>query len=94
MRFITANPEISTGQVSDTVGISNGSAIYVLTTFISKGLIKLDNFKNRALEKSLLTQKFIKHTRKKFEVLKTEIQALEEEAAIASEVTPVQRGEK
>ena len=31
MRFISVNPEMSTLQVANEVGISNGSAYYILT---------------------------------------------------------------
>jgi len=34
MRLISQNPEMSTRQVADEVGISNGSAYYVLTALV------------------------------------------------------------
>jgi EPS-associated MarR family transcriptional regulator len=46
MRLISAKPEMSTRQVADEVGISNGSAYYVLTALVEKGFVKLGNFKN------------------------------------------------
>ena len=46
MRLISDNPEISTRRIADKVGISNGSAYYVITALIEKGFIKLENFKN------------------------------------------------
>ena len=93
---------MSTRQVADEVGISNGSAYYVLTAFIEKGFVKLGNFKNNPRkgqysylltpkgirEKSLLTHSFIKRKREEFEVLKSEIKALEEEAGIIVKRTP------
>ena len=99
---------MSTRQVADEVGISNGSAYYVLTAFIEKGFVKLGNFKNNPRkgqysylltpkgirEKSLLTHSFIKRKREEFEVLKSEIKALEEEAGIAVEATPGSSGGK
>ena len=45
MRLISQNPEMSTRQVADEVGISNGSAYYVLTALVEKGFVKLGNFK-------------------------------------------------
>ena len=45
MRLISEIPEMSSRQVADAVGISNGSAYYVLTALVEKGLVKLENFK-------------------------------------------------
>ena len=98
MRLIYANPEMSTRQVAQEVGISNGSAYYVVTALVEKGFVKLGNFKNSSRkgqyaylltpkgirEKSLLTHSFIERKRKEFEVLRAEIQALEEEAGLAA----------
>ena len=97
MRLIYANPEMSTRQVAQEVGISNGSAYYVVTALVEKGFVKLGNFKNSSRkgqyaylltpkgirEKSLLTHSFIERKREEFEVLRAEIQALEEEAGLA-----------
>jgi EPS-associated MarR family transcriptional regulator len=108
MRLIAQNPEMSTRQVADEVGISNGSAYYVLTALVEKGFVKLGNFKNNPhkgqyaylltpkgiREKSLLTHSFIERKRAEFEVLKAEIKALEEEAGLAAVVAPVPRGGK
>ena len=96
MRIISQNPEVSTRQVADDVGISNGSAYYVLTALIEKGMVKLGNFKKNPRkgqytylltpkgirEKSLLTHSFIERKRQEFKDLKTEIKALEEEAGL------------
>jgi EPS-associated MarR family transcriptional regulator len=108
MRLISQSPEMSTRQVADKVGISNGSAYYVLTAFVEKGLVKFGNFKKNSRKgryaylltpkgirvKSLLTHIFIDRKRKEFEVLKSEIKALEEEAGLAAEATPAPRGGK
>ena len=108
MRLISVNPEMSTRQVAEEVGISNGSAYYVLTALVGKGFVKLSNFKNNPRkgqyaylltpkgirEKSLLTHSFIERKRQEFEDLKVEIQALEHEAGLASEAVPAPRGKK
>ncbi len=89
-------PEMSSRQVADAVGISNGSAYYVLTALVEKGLVKLENFKKNPKkgryaylltpkgirEKSLLTHNFIERKRQEYRDLKTEIEALEEEAGL------------
>ena len=99
---------MSTRQVADEVGISNGSAYYVLTALVEKGFVKLGNFKNNPRkgryaylltpkglrEKSLLTHRFIKRKRQEFEELRVEIEALTEEAGFAGEAILAPRGEK
>ena len=106
--MILQNPEMSTRQVADEVGISNGTAYYVLTALVEKGFVKLSNFRKNPRkgqyaylltpkgirEKPLLTHNFIERKREEFEVLKAEINALEEEVGLAAETTPVPRGDK
>ena len=106
MRLISQNPEMSTRQVADEIGISNGSAYYVLTALVEKGFVKLSNFKKNPRkgqyaylltpkgirEKSLLTHSFIERKREEFEALKEEIRALEKEAGLAFGSTPSPRG--
>ena len=106
MRLISQNPEMSTRQVADEVGISNGSAYYVLTALVEKGFVKLSNFKKNPRkgqyaylltpkgirEKSVLTHRFIERKREEFEALKEEIRALEKEAGLAFGSTPSPKG--
>ena len=96
MRLISEHPDMSTRQIADAVGVSNGSAYYVLTALVDKGFVKLDNFRknNRKTqysylltpkgirEKSLLTHRFIERKRVEFERLREEIAELEEEAGL------------
>ncbi len=96
MRLISEHPDMSTRQIADAVGVSNGSAYYVLTALVDKGFVKLDNFRknNRKTqyaylltpkgirEKSLLTHRFIERKREEFERLREEISELEEEAGL------------
>ena len=96
MRLIAGNPEMSTRQVAEEVGISNGSAYYVLTALVEKGFVKLGNFKNNPRkgqyaylltpkglrEKSLLTHRFIERKRQEFVDLRAEIKLLEREAGL------------
>ena len=97
MRLISEIPEVSSRRIADVVGISNGSAYYVLTALVEKGLVKLENFKKSPRkdryvylltpkgirEKSILTHKFIKRKRKEYRDLKNEIEALEKEAGLS-----------
>ena len=93
MRLIAEIPEMSSRQVADAVGISNGSAYYVLTALVEKGLVKLENFtrnpkKGRYAylltpkgirEKSILTHKFIERKRKEYEALREELDVLRDQ---------------
>ena len=104
MRLICEDAEMSTRQIADALGISNGSAYYVLTALVEKGFMKLGNFSSNPRkgqyaylltpkgirEKSRLTHSFILRKRQEFEALKVEIAALEAEAGIAGEPTPSQ----
>ena len=108
MRLISKNPEMSSRQVPDEVGISNGSAYCVLTALVEKGFVKLGNFKNNPRkgqcayllmpkgirENSLLNHSFIERKRVGNNDLKAEIQVLEQEAGLASEATPTPRSKK
>ena len=96
LRLLNKDPEMSTRQVARAVGISNGSAYYVLTALIEKGFVKLGNFKKskrkgqyaylltpRGIrEKSLLTHHFIELKRQEYTELRAEIEALEKEAGL------------
>ena len=108
MRLIWGNPEMSSRQVANEVGISNGSAYYILTALIEKGFVKLGNFKKNPRkgqyaylltpkgirEKSLLTHSFVERKRQEFEDLKVEIEALEQEAGLVSEAITIFHGDK
>jgi len=106
MRLISQKPEMSTRQVADEVGISNGSAYYILTALVEKGFVKLGNFKKNPRkgqyaylltpkgirEKSLLTHSFIERKREEFKILRVEIRALEEEAGLVAETVRSPKG--
>jgi EPS-associated MarR family transcriptional regulator len=97
MRLISFNAEVSSRQVADAVGISNGSAYYILAALVDKGFVKLSNFKKNSCrgsnaylltlkgirEKSLLILHFIKRKRQEFEDLRAEIETLENEAGFS-----------
>ena len=94
MRLISCNAEMSSRQVADSVGISNGSAYYILSALVEKGFLKLSNFKKNPRkgsyahiltpkgmrEKSLITVHFIKRKRQEYEDLRREIEALKRDA--------------
>ena len=88
---INENPQMTTREIAQKVGISNGSAYYLLTSLIDMGFIKLSNFKDSSQkikysylltpkgirEKSLVTSKFLVRKKQEYELLKEEIAELE-----------------
>ena len=93
MRLLNEDPEMSTRQIARAVGVSNGSAYYVLTALVEKGFVKLESFRNNPRkgqyaylltpkgirEKSLLAHRFIARKRQEFQDLLAEIETLEKE---------------
>ena len=63
-QIINENPQLTSREVAKKVGISNGSAFYLLTP---KGI----------REKSLITSKFLERKKQEYELLKKEITELE-----------------
>ena len=90
-QILNENPQITTREIAQKVGISNGSAYYLLTSLIDIGFIKLSNFKDSSQkikysylltpkgirEKSLITSKFLVRKKQEYELLKKEISKLE-----------------
>ena len=91
MQIINHNSEFTTREIAKKVGISNGSAYYLLTSLIDKGFVKISNFKESSKkiryfylltpkgirEKSLITNKFLMRKKLEFEALREEINTLE-----------------
>jgi EPS-associated MarR family transcriptional regulator len=89
--IINENPQMTTREIAQKVGISNGSAFYLLTSLIDMGFVKLSNFNDSSKkikysylltpkgirEKSLVTSKFLVRKKKEYELLKKEITELE-----------------
>jgi EPS-associated MarR family transcriptional regulator len=90
-QIIKENPQMTTREIAQKVGISNGSAYYLLISLIDMGFIKLSNFKDSSQkikysylltpkgirEKSLVTSKFLERKKQEYELLKKEIIELE-----------------
>ena len=93
LQIIKENPQSTTREVAQKVGISNGSAYYLLTSLIEKGFVKLSNLREDSKkinysylltpkgirEKSVLTNNFLIRKKKEFVALRNEIQTLEQE---------------
>ena len=90
-QVINENPQMTTREIAQKVGISNGSAYYLLTSLINMGFVKLSNFRNNSQkikysylltpkgirEKSLVTSKFLVRKKQEYILLKKEIAELE-----------------
>ena len=102
LRLLNENPELSTRQIAEEVGISNGSAYYCLNALLQKGMVKLGNFaasehKGRYAyiltprgirEKAVLTARFLERKVQEYDDLKREISVLEKEVAQTENATP------
>ena len=91
LKIISSNPQMTSRELAQKIGISNGSSYYLLTSLIDMGFIKLSNFKNNKQkikysylltpkgirEKSLITSKFLARKKIEFELLRNEINSLE-----------------
>ena len=91
LQIVSKHPQMTSRELAEKVGISNGSAYYLLTSFIDKGFVKLSNFKENSQktkysylltpkgirEKSLITGKFLVRKKKEFEALRHEIDFFE-----------------
>ena len=46
LQILSSNPQMTSRELAQKIGISNGSAFYLLTSLIDMGFVKLLNFKN------------------------------------------------
>ena len=93
LRIISSNPQMTSRELAEKIGISNGSAYYLLTSLIDKGFVKFANFKKSTQktkysylltpkgirEKSIITSKFLERKKLEYELLEKEILELEHE---------------
>jgi len=91
LQLISSNPQLTSRELAQQIGISNGSAFYLLTSLIDKGFVKFANFKKSTektkysylltpkgiREKSFITSKFLVRKKQEYELLKKEINDLE-----------------
>ena len=99
MRLLDENASISTREIADKVGISNGAAYYCVTALIEKGFVKLKNFTQSSKKanymyeltprgirtKTALTVQFLERKREEYNELKAEIKLLENESIVNQE---------
>ena len=96
INLISENPNITTRKIAQKVGISNGTAYYLISALVEKGFVKLGNFLSNPnkgkyaylltpkgfKEKYKLTLKFLELKKKEFVELENEIKKLEKTAKI------------
>ena len=99
LQIISNKPQITSRELAQKVGISNGSAYYLLTSLIDKGFIKFANFKNSTQktkysylltpkgirEKSFITSKFLERKKQEYKLLKKEIAELQKDMGLKDE---------
>ena len=99
MQLVDADPSISTREIANKVGISNGSAYYCVTALIDKGFVKLKNFTQSKTKanyiyeltprgirvKAAMTVQFLERKRDEYNGLKAEIEKLENELGLDDE---------
>ena len=96
MRLLDEDPSVSTREIAQRVGISNGAAYYCVTALVDKGFVKLKNFTKSKTKanyiykltprgiraKAALTVSFLERKRHEYEDLKMEIERLESELGV------------
>ncbi len=99
LRLLQSNPNLSQRELSKSLDVSLGGINYCLNTLISKGSIKIQNFKNNQnkwvyaylitpqdiAEKTALTTGFLRCKMQEYQRLKEEIVALSQEALLAKD---------
>jgi len=106
MRLLDEDPSISTREIAQEVGISNGAAYYCVTALIEKGFVKLKNFTQSKTKanyiyeltprgiraKAALTVSFLERKKHEYEDLKVEIERLELELGVDEKSKPSKSG--
>jgi EPS-associated MarR family transcriptional regulator len=105
MRLLSAQPAVSQREISQHLGLSLGKANYLVRSLLSKGLVKVQNFRRSdnkkayaylltrhgVAEKLRLTRAFLAQKEQEFEWLKSEIQSLHVEVAENSKLATPQK---
>lgn len=93
LRLLEVNPQMNQRELAQALGVSLGKTNYCLKALLDKGLLKIQNFQTskRKLayaylltpagisEKSAITARFLQRKIKEYELLKAEIESLEQQ---------------
>ena len=102
IRLLNEDTSISTREIPQKAGISNGAAYYCVTALVEKGFVKLKNFTQSKTKanyiyeltprgiraKAALTVSFLDRKRQEYEDLKLEIERLESELGVDEKNKP------
>ena len=100
MQLVDSDPSVSTREIAQRVGISNGAAYYCVTALIEKGFVKLKNFTQSKTKanyiyeltprgiraKAALTVQFLELKKDEYNDLKAEIKRLENELGLDNQM--------
>ena len=95
LKLLESDPYASQRRIADELGISLGRVNFCLKALISKGLVKVNNFRNSANkraylylltprgieEKAMVTARFLRVKLAQYEALQRELEELRREAA-------------
>lgn len=95
LRLLESNPHLNQRELSKSLGVSLGGINYCLNELVSKGLVKIQNFRNNKnkwvyaylltpqglAEKTALTGAFLKRKMQEYQELKEEIESLSREVS-------------
>lgn len=104
MRLLDEQPAASQREISSRLGLSLGKANYLVRALLDKGLVKMQNFRRSdnkmayayqltprgVAERVRLTRAFLARKELEFELLRTEIQSLQNQVKADSK-SPVRR---
>ena len=93
LRYVSEHPDASTRKIARAIGVSNGSAFYLLKALVEKGLLKVRRFtasekKSRYIyvltpagvsERANLTVEFLAIKRKEYTALRDEISLMKKD---------------
>jgi EPS-associated MarR family transcriptional regulator len=91
LQIIKENPQLTSRDVAEKIGISNGSAYYLIAFLIDKGFVKLSNFNENQKkpkyyylltpkgirEKALISNNILVRKKQEYKALREEIDSLE-----------------
>jgi EPS-associated MarR family transcriptional regulator len=94
LRLLAVNPQMSQRDLATALGVSLGKTNFCMKALLDKGLLKVHNFQSNKrklaytyfltpagiAEKTALAGRFLKHKIKEYELLRAEIDALQQEA--------------
>jgi EPS-associated MarR family transcriptional regulator len=100
LRLLDASPRLTQREMARELGVSLGKANYCLRALLSKGFVKVQNFRNSANKrgyiylltpegvaaKANLTRHFLARKREEYDALRLEVERLQKESETAVEV--------